>query len=527
MGNPLATWSAFAAALVSGGLCFLVAVRGRRHTFTYLVTGLLGGVATWNGAEWARYEFDVPGLLLVQALGFGVLPALLLHFSLLLCGRGGGPWLAAVYGVTALLLIPAAGGMVSPGLRAHYLSPTWNVEFLSLALPVLAAGLWHLVRAWHGASPRQRRVIWPPVVATFVCGTLGVLELTVPLGTDAPALANVGGAVASVLFAASILRSPEIFDALATLRSSAMDLFETLDRGIVTLDLEGRVLFTNERAAQMLGRTPVALGDLPPTIRDAFPGAGAHQVERAGRVLQCLVVPVGDAIEEHAHVHVLLEDVTRIYALARDAARREGLAELGSSAATLAHEVRNALTSVRAAAGRAARSAGPDHVRLRESVERLDAVVSRALDLARPLEPEPARCDVETLLRAVAERLPRPPEVAVSAADVALHVNADPDLLAQVIANVVRNAGEAGARRVDVSACRQNGHVEIVLRNDGRRIPEELRPQLFQPFATSKHNGTGIGLALCRKIVAAHAGTIDLRNVEGGVECVMALPATS
>lgn len=98
--------------------------------------------------------------------------------------------------------------------------------------------------------------------------------------------------------------------------------------------------------------------------------------------------------------------------------------------------------------------------------------------------------------------------VAVDTVPANLLLEADVDLLAQAVLNLLKNAGEAGATRVFLSARGSVDEVEIVVADDGPGIPGDVAADVFLPFFTSKATGTGIGLSLSRQVVVAHGGTI-------------------
>jgi len=103
------------------------------------------------------------------------------------------------------------------------------------------------------------------------------------------------------------------------------------------------------------------------------------------------------------------------------------------------------------------------------------------------------------------------PELAVRYAfEATPRVPADPHRLRQVLSNLLANAAEAGARTVDISARTAGGQVCITLRDDGRGISPEVRDRLFEEFATGREGGTGLGLAVSRRFVELHGGSLTL-----------------
>ena len=96
--------------------------------------------------------------------------------------------------------------------------------------------------------------------------------------------------------------------------------------------------------------------------------------------------------------------------------------------------------------------------------------------------------------------------------------------------NIVRNAIDAldGRGRVRLTAAPFQGWVQLVIEDDGPGIPLSMRGSLFDPFITSKAEGTGVGLALCRKVVEEHGGSIESGDSPlGGARFAIQLPAAT
>jgi len=219
--------------------------------------------------------------------------------------------------------------------------------------------------------------------------------------------------------------------------------------------------------------------------------------------------------------------------------RRQRLASLGELAALLAHEIRTPLAALRGFA-QILDERAPDEPRLRDpadrivsETDRLGRLVDELLSYARPAPPSFADIDVAALTRETAERMARQ----AAALDVRLlceavdpvRLRADPSRLEQVLSNLVRNAVEhspTGATvllRVEA----ERGQVRLSVADRGPGIDPAVRPRIFEPFFTTRAEGTGLGLAVCRRIADEHEGVLSVsERAGGGSEFTLSLPAT-
>ncbi|MCQ2256787.1 MAG: HAMP domain-containing histidine kinase [Bacteroidaceae bacterium] len=102
-------------------------------------------------------------------------------------------------------------------------------------------------------------------------------------------------------------------------------------------------------------------------------------------------------------------------------------------------------------------------------------------------------------------------EITTSIEPHALTLYADPNLIRQIIINIVKNAIEASATKIHISAYQYNNNpLRIVIANNGKTISEEEQKEIFVPFFTTKKTGNGIGLSLCRQIMTISGGSIEL-----------------
>ena len=223
---------------------------------------------------------------------------------------------------------------------------------------------------------------------------------------------------------------------------------------------------------------------------------------------------------------------------------QERLALIGETVASLSHSIKNILQGLRFGADAVdlalsrgewtkAQEGWPV---LQRNLDRIHALVLNMLAWAkaRPLEPEP--CDLNELLREVAELLApaagRRRVGVVSDLDPTLPLAAiDAPALHQAVTNLVLNAVEAAPERIGLVtiASRQDpaaDEVIVSVRDNGEGIPDAIRARLFEPFVSSKgQRGTGLGLAVARKIAERHGGRVEVVSTSrSGTEIAMRLP---
>jgi two-component system sensor histidine kinase HydH len=217
----------------------------------------------------------------------------------------------------------------------------------------------------------------------------------------------------------------------------------------------------------------------------------------------------------------------------------ERLATIGQFAAGIGHELRNPLGVVESSAfllrQHLSRSEGGEKRALDPKIERhldkINAEVKRAnktindlLELARnrPLKAQPT--DVEVLLAGSVAAALLPPSVEVTTTITGSPtVNLDADQVIRVVSNLLINAGQAmdGRGRISLEADSDDQAIRIRVRDSG---PGVLRHRIFEALFTTKAKGSGLGLALCRRIAEAHGGSIVLEPSETGASFLLSIP---
>lgn len=227
----------------------------------------------------------------------------------------------------------------------------------------------------------------------------------------------------------------------------------------------------------------------------------------------------------------------------------EKLSTLGELSAKLAHEVLNPLAGMKAAVqlllrGRERPYEQPyDPVEVQDTaralngeIDRVELLLRRLIDYAKPLTPRLESCPAAQLLRSAQEAA----QTALAAAGVALlrrgddeatlpTLEVDPLLLVQALTNLLVNAAQAsrpgGTVTLDARRCQHLGlpHLAIEVLDEGAGIPAALLERLFRPFFTTKSRGNGLGLAITQNILMEHGGLVSARNREDHAGAVFTL----
>jgi len=358
---------------------------------------------------------------------------------------------------------------------------------------------------------------------------------------------------------------------LRRVRLEAGDILRQIRSGILTVGGGGRLVFANPEAEALLGFRAAELQDRPvldlleriaPVLaqairRTAADGARVSRTEAEARVgdrtwpLGFTTTPVVAEPGEVPSVTVIFQDLSDAKRMEALHLRTERLEAVSEIAASLAHEIRNPLASIRSAVEQIARmaSGSGDERTLAGLIvgesDRLSRLLSEFLDFSRVRVTRAAPVD----LVAVAEhgiRLARQhpdcgPEAAIElvAGERPVQVEGDEDLLHRVVFNLVLNAVQAAraAPRVTVEvrvpATRElppsvvlEAPRLLVVRDEGPGVAEEILPRLFEPFVTGRAGGTGLGLPIVQRAVQAHRGLIFCDTEAGrGTAFSVYLPA--
>jgi signal transduction histidine kinase len=343
-------------------------------------------------------------------------------------------------------------------------------------------------------------------------------------------------------------------------------LVQGLRCGVVTIDAAGRLLLLNEHARRILGlaREPLpgtliehALGahpELTRVLRESFhmtsPPNRAELELVDGRGVRrtigftiTLVADDGVGVAP-AGAAMFFKDLTPIEQREGQERLKDRLAALGEMAASMAHEIRNPLAAIEISCGLLRRRVADDP----RSVDLLDKVgaevrrvartVNSSLEYVRPVSPSLGPADLPAVLdeaiAVAAERVATGARIVREYPERLPPFLMDRVLMREVVVNLVVNALEAvgdhgtvtvsaevtpahrdAARTGGVDADGGERHAVITVADDGPGIPEEALERVFHPFFTTKQLGSGVGLAVARKIVDRHRGSLDVANRAG------------
>jgi len=345
--------------------------------------------------------------------------------------------------------------------------------------------------------------------------------------------------------------------ALARLQHLYANVIASMSSGLLTTDSRQRVTFLNPPGGEMLGLDPAAITgrflaelELPfpcnwESIRTRARGREPYRAETEfervpgnHRVLG-YSLRVLEGAEGDEGTLILFQDLTEVKKLERRARFNEQLAAVGELAAGIAHEIRNPLASISGSVQVLSNelSVGSTERRLMEIIvsesNRLSGILEEFLRFVRPQERRVASFDVATTISEVMEIFRLSDEVSdahVIELDVSpgsSTLSGDRDQIRQIIYNMAKNAVRAmdAGGKLTISGREEGGWYVIRFSDTGRGMSSDEIARIFTPFSTAFDGGTGLGMAIVRRIVEDHGGVIDVESRPGeGTTVTIQLP---
>ncbi|HUL03159.1 MAG TPA: ATP-binding protein [Gemmatimonadales bacterium] len=430
-------------------------------------------------------------------------------------------------------------------------------DFTSLYVPLIAVAA----------------VLMPPANTGLVTVLVGMVYLadvffghrtamTPNIGVQLALFAAVAAVTAYFSSRVSVMEAERVALAgeLRQARLEASDVLRNIPTGVVTVDGDGLLLYCNPAAEHILGfherdwRTRPIMPEFARMAPEFWAAitATARRGVRAMRVEATVrrpdrTFPIGvttTTLEAPPagppRVTAIFTDISDSKRLEELHLRTERLEAVAELSASLAHEIKNPLASIRSSVeqlARPKRSNADDHVLagliVRES-DRLTRLLSEFLDFSRVRVTECRPLDLQRVAAAAIRVVREHPDCAADAritleGEVA-SMEGDEDLLHRVVSNLVLNAvqaagagaqvvvqtGRSDARELPGGAGIENP-VFLRVSDNGPGIPETVRPRLFEPFVTGRAagGGTGLGLAIVQRAVDAHRGIVFVQSVAG------------
>ncbi|MCC6713028.1 MAG: PAS domain S-box protein [Candidatus Dadabacteria bacterium] len=336
---------------------------------------------------------------------------------------------------------------------------------------------------------------------------------------------------------------------LEMLRNLHEYILQSLTSGVITLDLQGKIISVNKTGLEILGigseseiygkhlgdyMSGLYFEDLVARKREQMlyttPGGGKLTL---GFSSSGLKDPEGTT---QGYI-IIFQDLTEVKELEDRLRTSEKMALLGQLAAGLAHELRNPLSAISGAVEILSAEVKPTEENLRlsrmatQEVERLNLLVEDFLILTMPIQRLTTSVDLGLIVADTAESfvktIRRSNIEIINEVQTGIYVQADSYKLKQALWNLLTNSVDAmpvgGSIAIESSV--EDGSVTIEITDEGKGIDERLISRIFDPFFTTKEVGTGLGLAIVQKVIEGYNGKINVVSSRGkGATFVITLP---
>jgi len=312
------------------------------------------------------------------------------------------------------------------------------------------------------------------------------------------------------------------------------NLLESISDGVIAVDLNDIInrfnrsatIISGYKSSEVIGKTFSEIFHRPFLITDS--DENTYQLQtKTGRLIP---ITERDSLITDAQGEIIgrvkvFQDLSEILELRAHIQHKERLAVIGEMAATIAHEIRNPLGGIRGFTSFLAQDLSSDDPRQRfvkkimQGIQSLEHIINDLLEYTRPIELKREKKPLSELIGASLEFLSYDKKKIVILVRCPPKIIIDLDFarMKQVISNIVLNSIQSINDKGEIQII---GEVEdkfarIEIKDNGCGIKPEILPKIFSPFTTTKEKGTGLGLALCAKIIEAHGGQIKADSTVG------------
>ena len=201
--------------------------------------------------------------------------------------------------------------------------------------------------------------------------------------------------------------------------------------------------------------------------------------------------------------------------------KNERLAAIGEVSASMAHNIKNPLATVKSSAEILQKNSKHNEElndvieRMNRSIDTISHQINDVLNYVRVTPLDVKLISITELIQSAKNSIEIPENISFEVSKSELKINADVEKLEIVFINILLNAIQAIGKEQGSISCiieQKNSSAIIKIQNSGPDIPEDVLSHIFQPLVTSKQKGTGLGLSTCKNIIEQHKGTISAQN---------------
>lgn len=448
------------------------------------------------------------------------------------------------YGWTILLVIPLAllilSRFASPGSRLASLLHLFLIALISVCVLALTIKNeeWALVLIPVLLIALNYGKKWAIAGAVLLCIALMTqIHLTPDMSYSEFSLASFIVLLSSAYLAGGM--ADNVRSLIVELDNERIALKRLIDRlplGVCLVNPNGEITYYNPNIGHTERKLCASLLAHPENADQLSSTAGTSvEFEDCWYRIRCTACPS----ESGDNTLLIIENLSETRRLEEEIRKSSYLASIGEMAAGVAHEIRNPLTVIRGYLQLLVEKKGesrleqvkPQLKTALEETDRLGRIIQEFLNLAKPqaitkvpVNLSQTLAEVSEFLKTEALRLDVELEVRP---DPALpNINGDPASLKQVLFNLVSNAFQAAGSggKIKVSTYKRERWAFLEVTDDGPGIPNHLQEKIFVPFFSTKEAGTGIGLAISRRIVLDHDGILNFRSKPGKTTFIVQIP---